>query len=1165
MRRVVTGFRAGAATAVAIGGLLATVAAISPASAAGSISESPSTSTTWATDTPYGQTNPAPAPPNYFTGGTATAPAGITVTAKSCAAAVTSTSGTSGGPGLTIAGVNGAGTSAVSAGAIAVLSYGSSNTPTTSTAVVGQVAGQANVAGVTDSNGYLVPGTYTFTFTATAGGATCATSATYTITVAPAAFTTVGGAASGQNMYIFDTSYNQSNSQTIDVIDGSGLTGAPVISSSNPGTGLSCTPTTDPSIYDHECILQAGPGPSNGDDSGVVGANGTANTLVMEDSNNAATSNPYTVTVYNPPICAVAPDGTGSLSGTIDTTYMTAGDPTDAEACYDGANGPASTLLTGISASGGTIFTGSNPVDAGGGLSLTIMAGPGFNWTGSAGSGEADVDTGTAGLSKQTWAGATTTAPPPSTLGSASTVASEASFKSSGDPLNTCPPLPAMIDAGAPFCFEDFEYSGAGPSAGQAALEYSGQSSPTSVIPTVSLSSGSGSVGSSIGITDQSGACPATIGSGTTNFFNGSYNCWYGRAGDSTPVSVTVGGVSESVTPANPSAGDISEADYTVNGPSDSASPGTITLVNVAGASNQVTTSASSAGTAVAPYNDLVGDGVSGTDIPVGTEVTGAVNNGDGTWTFTLSNAATATPAAETLTFFADVLSPPQLNANFTIAPGTPTGSQPVQVCEATTPESGNDWEFGVQWLAPSGSLQFVNGNSGPTQVCASTTVDVESDTSTTVTTPGTTSIVLGSTNTDSATITGSDGGIDPTGTVDFYACGPSASPEPCTSSAWTQFDTETLSGTSNPGTTTSAPFTPTAAGYWCFAGVYSGDDTYAGSSDTTTDECFDVTQASSSTTSAPESSSGALGGPNSDVATVTGSDSSVNPTGTVTFYECGPSASPEPCTSGSWTQFDAETLSGTSNPVTETSAPIIPTSTGYWCFASVYSGDANFTGSSDTTADECFDVTQATTSTTSDPTNTTIDLGQADTDLATVTGNSGGGSPTGSVSFYECGPTATPEPCTVQTDEIGSAVNLSSGGSATAYATSRSLTPTSTGYWCFASYYSGDAMYLASSDTTVDECVDVVQPLTITTSSPLPGGTAHVHYKVTLAASGGTAPYTWVLASGSLPPGLTLKSSGKLAGTPSASGTFTFMVRVRDSASPRDRVTKKFKVVISR
>ena len=68
-----------------------------------------------------------------------------------------------------------------------------------------------------------------------------------------------------------------------------------------------------------------------------------------------------------------------------------------------------------------------------------------------------------------------------------------------------------------------------------------------------------------------------------------------------------------------------------------------------------------------------------------------------------------------------------------------------------------------------------------------------------------------------------------------------------------------------------------------------------------------------------------------------------------------------------------------------------------------------------------------------------------------------------------------------------------------------------------------------------------------------------------TLQASGGTAPYTWVLSSGSLPPGLTLKATGRIAGTPDVSGTHTFSVKVKDSSSPREKVIKKFKIVISR
>jgi subtilisin family serine protease len=57
----------------------------------------------------------------------------------------------------------------------------------------------------------------------------------------------------------------------------------------------------------------------------------------------------------------------------------------------------------------------------------------------------------------------------------------------------------------------------------------------------------------------------------------------------------------------------------------------------------------------------------------------------------------------------------------------------------------------------------------------------------------------------------------------------------------------------------------------------------------------------------------------------------------------------------------------------------------------------------------------------------------------------------------------------------------------------------------------------------------------------------------VTLAATGGTAPYTWSLASGSLPSGLSLSTGGLLSGTVSGGaslGTASFTVQVTDSAS---------------
>ena len=87
---------------------------------------------------------------------------------------------------------------------------------------------------------------------------------------------------------------------------------------------------------------------------------------------------------------------------------------------------------------------------------------------------------------------------------------------------------------------------------------------------------------------------------------------------------------------------------------------------------------------------------------------------------------------------------------------------------------------------------------------------------------------------------------------------------------------------------------------------------------------------------------------------------------------------------------------------------------------------------------------------------------------------------------------------------------------------------------------------------------------LQITTSS-LPDGQKGVAYKVKLAATGGTAPYTWSLKTGPLPPGLTLSTNGKLAGTPTKRGTYTMTFRVADSASPKGQATATLTLHISK
>jgi uncharacterized protein YhjY with autotransporter beta-barrel domain len=63
-----------------------------------------------------------------------------------------------------------------------------------------------------------------------------------------------------------------------------------------------------------------------------------------------------------------------------------------------------------------------------------------------------------------------------------------------------------------------------------------------------------------------------------------------------------------------------------------------------------------------------------------------------------------------------------------------------------------------------------------------------------------------------------------------------------------------------------------------------------------------------------------------------------------------------------------------------------------------------------------------------------------------------------------------------------------------------------------------------------------------------LPNGSQGVAYNQTVSASGGTAPYAYSIASGALPPGLSLNAAtGAVTGTPTTSGISTFTVFGRD------------------
>jgi hypothetical protein len=77
---------------------------------------------------------------------------------------------------------------------------------------------------------------------------------------------------------------------------------------------------------------------------------------------------------------------------------------------------------------------------------------------------------------------------------------------------------------------------------------------------------------------------------------------------------------------------------------------------------------------------------------------------------------------------------------------------------------------------------------------------------------------------------------------------------------------------------------------------------------------------------------------------------------------------------------------------------------------------------------------------------------------------------------------------------------------------------------------------------------VQVTAPAITLSPASLPEASVGVAYAQAISASGGTAPYTFSLASGALPAGMTLSSDGMLAGTPTESGSFTFAVSATDS-----------------
>ena len=122
--------------------------------------------------------------------------------------------------------------------------------------------------------------------------------------------------------------------------------------------------------------------------------------------------------------------------------------------------------------------------------------------------------------------------------------------------------------------------------------------------------------------------------------------------------------------------------------------------------------------------------------------------------------------------------------------------------------------------------------------------------------------------------------------------------------------------------------------------------------------------------------------------------------------------------------------------------------------------------------------------------------------------------------------------------------------------------TPTRPGTFTFTVHVTPFGASTPSTNGTYRITVGSPPTLAITfPSTCCNAGTVGSSYLQNFFSSGGTGPFTWTVAAGQLPPGVTLTGS-HLGGTPTAAGTFTFTIRVTDSAG--NQASKSGSITIS-
>ncbi|MBK8094115.1 MAG: putative Ig domain-containing protein [Verrucomicrobiaceae bacterium] len=85
--------------------------------------------------------------------------------------------------------------------------------------------------------------------------------------------------------------------------------------------------------------------------------------------------------------------------------------------------------------------------------------------------------------------------------------------------------------------------------------------------------------------------------------------------------------------------------------------------------------------------------------------------------------------------------------------------------------------------------------------------------------------------------------------------------------------------------------------------------------------------------------------------------------------------------------------------------------------------------------------------------------------------------------------------------------------------------------------------------------------PIISVSQTTLPSATNGVAYNYTLTASGGQDPYTFSVVSGTLPPGITMSTTGVFTGTSTTNGNSVFTIRVTDALGCNNETTIRLAV----